>query len=86
MVEEKEEIGQRLWYRRKGGDWSEAMVQKKRRRLVRGYVVEEKEEIGQRLWYRRKVGDWPEALLQKKRRRLARGYGTEEEEIGQRLW
>ena len=36
MVGEKEEIGQRLSGRRKGGHWSEAMVQKKRRRLVRG--------------------------------------------------
>ena len=35
-TEEKKEIGQRLGGRRKGGDWSEAMVQKKRRRLVRG--------------------------------------------------
>ena len=35
-TEEKEEIGQRLGRRRKGGDWPEAMVQKKRRRLVRG--------------------------------------------------
>ena len=60
MVGEKEEIGQRLGGRRKGGDWSEAMVQKKRRRLVRRYGTEEKEEIGQRLWYRRKGGDWSE--------------------------
>ena len=30
--EEKKEISQRLWYRRKGGDRSEAMVEKKRRR------------------------------------------------------
>ena len=36
LVGEKEEIGQRLGGRRKGGDWPEAMVQKKRRRLVRG--------------------------------------------------
>ena len=35
MVGEKEEIGQRLGGRRRG-DWSEAMVQKERRRLVRG--------------------------------------------------
>ena len=42
LVGEKEEIGQRLWYRRRG-DWSEAMVQKKRRRLVRGYGTEEKD-------------------------------------------
>ena len=60
-TEEKEEISQRLWYRRKEGDWSEAMVQKKRRKLVRGYGTEEKEEIGQRLGGRRKGGDWSEA-------------------------
>ena len=33
------------------------MVEKKRRRLVRGYGIEDKEEISQRLWYRRKGGD-----------------------------
>ena len=39
------------------------MVEKKRRRLVRGYGIEEKEEIGQRLWYRRKGGDRSEAMV-----------------------
>ena len=36
MVGEKEEVDQRLAGRRQRGDWSETMVKKKRRRLVRG--------------------------------------------------
>ena len=36
LVGEKEEIGQRLGGRRKGGDWSEARWKENRRRLVRG--------------------------------------------------
>ena len=36
LVGEKEGIDQRLAGRRKRGDWSEAMVKKKRRRSVRG--------------------------------------------------
>ena len=62
MIGEKEETGQRLAGRRKGGDWSEAGWQEKRRRLVRGWLVGEKEETGQRLADdRRKGGDWSEA-------------------------
>ena len=61
MVGEKEKIGQRLAGRRKGGDWSEAGWQEKRRRLVRGWLAGEKEETGQRLAGRRKGGDWSEA-------------------------
>ena len=61
MIGEKEETGQRLAGRRKGGDWSEASWQEKRRRLVRGWLAGEKEETGQRLAGRRKGGDWSEA-------------------------
>ena len=47
--------------RRKGGDWSEASWQEKRRRLFRGKLAGEKEETVQRLAGRRKGGDWSEA-------------------------
>ena len=58
---------------KKGGERSEAKVEKKRRTLFRGYGIEEKEEIGQRLWLRRKGGDRSENMIGKKRRRLVRG-------------